>query len=211
MPIRWVTLDDGRQALRLEDGQGVKGLRVRSLEPVSVISVEAGRLLDEQPEVTFLQNVSTSLDLSVAVMGRDVGFAGKGDLFILQTDIPLELTSLNITARGMDNSTLEVSLSSASAAPIPRVYALHANYPNPFNPMTIISFALPENQHVRLSIYGLDGREVCSLVNENRSAGMHEVVWAGQDNRGRTMASGTYFYRLEAGSFQKVMKMTLMK
>ncbi len=92
-----------------------------------------------------------------------------------------------------------------------RVFALHSNIPNPFNPMTTISFSLPEDQHVLLGIYGLDGKEVCSLVNEMRGPGSHEVIWAGRDNSGLTVASGIYFCRLEAGNFKKVMKMTLMK
>jgi hypothetical protein len=80
------------------------------------------------------------------------------------------------------------------------------NFPNPFNPSTEISFAIPEDQHVTLKVYDMAGREVATLVDEIRTAGIHSVTF----NANR-IASGMYFYRLQAGSSVQVNKMILLK
>jgi hypothetical protein len=96
-------------------------------------------------------------------------------------------------------------------------YELAPNYPNPFNPSTKISFALPEAGAVKLQIYDLLGNLVNTLVNDHKTAGRHEVVWNGRNRSGATVASGIYLYRLtvqpENGAVPMVLtkKMTLMK
>ncbi len=201
--------DDGRQALRLVNGSGVKGLNIRG--DVQVSDVVAGDLLDAQSELTFLRNVGEGLDVSVAVMGINVGFAGSGDLFIVDAETAINIDDLTIKVRGYDNSKLQFKMDETSGSLTPRVFALNRNYPNPFNPMTKISFSLPEAQDVRLEVYGVDGRKVATLLNETRGPGLHEVIWNGQDDSGRQAASGMYFYRINAGPYSEVHKMTLMK
>jgi len=78
--------------------------------------------------------------------------------------------------------------------------------PNPFNPTTTISFALPEASHVKLTVFDLQGRVVTELVNGMRDAGVHEVTLDAGD-----LSSGLYFYRINAGDFSSVRKMILMK
>lgn len=91
-------------------------------------------------------------------------------------------------------------------------FALHAAVPNPFNPQTTIAFDLPASGEVRLAVYDVAGRLVRRLVDgEVRSAGRHEEIWDGRDAGGRTVAAGTYFYRLEAGGFADTRSMTLVK
>lgn len=85
-------------------------------------------------------------------------------------------------------------------------YALHQNFPNPFNPETSISFDLPESELVTLTISNALGQTVATLVNGAMSAGNHTVTFEAAD-----MPSGLYFYRLEAGDFSAVRKMVLMK
>ncbi len=209
--LRWIEAGDGQYALRLIDGQGIKAIRVKANLPAGSCYVTAGQLLDSQDELTFLKNVGTGLDVSVAVMGTGNGFEGTGDLFIVKTAQAIDASSLDITVRGHDNSDLLVSLDELSGSLTPRVFALKANYPNPFNPQTKISFSLPEEQSVRLTVFGIDGSKVATLVNEVRSSGLHEVIWNGRDDQEQSVASGTYFYRIEAGPYQQVRKMTLMK
>ena len=79
----------------------------------------------------------------------------------------------------------------------PKEFQLHQNYPNPFNPQTTISYQLPVCSNVTLKIYDTLGQEVRTLVNENKPAGYHSVVWNGADNSGRQVSSGVYFYSLE--------------
>lgn len=74
-------------------------------------------------------------------------------------------------------------------------------HPNPFRPRTTLRFAVPRPGHVRLSIFDVAGRLVRTLVNESRPAGQHSVSWEGRDEAGRSVASGVYLYRMEAGDF----------
>ncbi|MFH2054126.1 MAG: right-handed parallel beta-helix repeat-containing protein [bacterium] len=207
--LAWVHYDNGTMALRLVDGSGLKGVNVMARVPVS--GVESGLLLEEQMDATFLKNIGTELDVSVALLGTGKGFIGSGDLFTVSAESAIAFEDLAIKARGTDNRELKVELVEATDTALPRVFSLNANYPNPFNPMTKISFSLPESQSVRLMVYGVDGRLVKTLLSERRGAGQHEVVWMGRDDAGQQVASGVYFYRLDAGPYSQVRKMTLMK
>jgi hypothetical protein len=89
---------------------------------------------------------------------------------------------------------------------IPVGYSLSQNFPNPFNPTTAISYQLSANSHVKIKVYDLFGREVATLVNENKPAGNYSVKFDG--NR---LVSGIYFYRMEAGSFSQTKKLLLLK
>ncbi len=93
----------------------------------------------------------------------------------------------------------------------PGSFRLAQNYPNPFNPTTVISFSLESPGRVDLAIYNLLGQSIRTLINANMQAGDHETVWDGTDDNGMPVSSGVYFYRLQAGSFSKTMKMMLMK
>jgi hypothetical protein len=86
------------------------------------------------------------------------------------------------------------------------VYSLGQNYPNPFNPATVISYQLAVSSHVTLKVYDILGREVTTLVDENKSAGSYLVKFDGS-----RCASGIYFYRMESLSFSAVKKFVLMK
>ena len=85
-------------------------------------------------------------------------------------------------------------------------YVLNQNYPNPFNPSTTIKYELPKASLVRLSVYDMLGRQVSVLVDERRDAGVHEVKFEGS-----TLASGVYFYRLQAGDFTQTKRLLILK
>lgn len=94
---------------------------------------------------------------------------------------------------------------------LPTEYSLSQNYPNPFNPETTIKFTLPQKQNVSLKIYDVLGREIKSLIQGEFNAGVHTSRWNGTDNFGAKVATGIYFYRLEAGTFTQTNKMILLK
>jgi len=94
---------------------------------------------------------------------------------------------------------------------IPKEFAVSQNYPNPFNPSTVINYALPKSSLVTIKIYNILGQEVKTLINSQRQAGYYTVQWNGDNNFGRTVASGIYIYRVEAGQYVKTMKMMLLK
>jgi len=85
-------------------------------------------------------------------------------------------------------------------------YSLQQNYPNPFNPTTTISYTVPAPSFISLKVYDILGKEVAVLVNEGKTAGTYNVKFDAKN-----MASGIYFYRLQAGSFLITKKLTLIK
>jgi hypothetical protein len=106
-------------------------------------------------------------------------------------------------------------------ASVPQELVLLQNYPNPFlseaksrfagNPETEIRFALPKASHVVLAIYDITGREIRKLAEAQFQAGYHGIRWDGKDKNGNPVPSGVYLYRLQAGSFSQVRKMSLVR
>jgi len=94
---------------------------------------------------------------------------------------------------------------------IPTEYALHANYPNPFNPITNIKYDIPENTHVTIAIYNILGQHMIDLVNEEQAAGYYHMQWNGLTKQGTPVSSGLYIYRLTTSEFTKSHKMTYLK
>ena len=88
----------------------------------------------------------------------------------------------------------------------PKQFKLYQNYPNPFNPSTKIKYALPKSDDVRIEIYNTLGQVVWAYSENQVTAGYHEVEFNAQN-----LSSGIYFYRIEAGEFQDVKKMILLR
>lgn len=94
---------------------------------------------------------------------------------------------------------------------IPKEFALEQNYPNPFNPSTTIKWQIPKAAFVTLKIYDLLGKEIKTLVNEAQVNGIYQAVWIGDNNSGKKVSSGIYFYQLRSGDFVETKKMLLIK
>lgn len=94
---------------------------------------------------------------------------------------------------------------------LPDSYDLRQNYPNPFNPSTTIEFSLPAQALVSLTVYNLLGQTVCTLADRVFPAGDHLVVWNGRTESGWPVASGVYFYQLNAGGQHLTKSMTYVK
>jgi hypothetical protein len=114
------------------------------------------------------------------------------------------------SALNLDGKLVSLEMATADGAPVnaanlPTNFALSQNYPNPFNPSTVISFSLPTRSEYSLSVYNVTGQVVATFAGVEE-AGTVELVWdAGQ------LASGVYFYRLQAGNFTDTKKMVLLK
>ncbi len=89
---------------------------------------------------------------------------------------------------------------------LPTDYSITQNYPNPFNPSTIISYALPKEEMVTIRVYDILGQVVKTLVNQSQSAGTHNVTF-----NANNLTTGIYFYSIQAGNFNQVKKMMLLK
>jgi len=93
---------------------------------------------------------------------------------------------------------------------VAREFYVHQNYPNPFNPSTVISFTIPENEFVLVEVYDVMGRKITILLNEEKAAGAHTVMWDGTDAAGSSVASGVYLYKVQAGRHMSTNKMMLI-
>ncbi len=149
-------------------------------------------------------------------------FDGDNDLeIIIGTDVNLAVVDLNSTGdlamywpthRGNlhRTGTLPTTVSANQSNALPEHYSLFANFPNPFNPATQISFEIPTAGDVNLQVLDIRGRQVEVLLNTHVSAGMHTLEWAGSD-RGKPASAGIYFYRLTTQDGNLVRKMTLLR
>ena len=94
---------------------------------------------------------------------------------------------------------------------IPEVFALHNNYPNPFNPVTNIGYDIPELSRVSIDIYNIAGNKVKTLVSKEHQPGRYKVQWNATNESGAPVATGMYIYKIRAKDFVSVKKLLLMK
>lgn len=118
-------------------------------------------------------------------------------------------TFTDIAFRNLDGYVADVARDEVGVTP--SAPALEQVHPNPFNPSTTITFALPQAQRIRLDIMDAAGRHVTTLADEEQSAGRHEVVWDGTADGGRAVPSGVYFARLETPTGLRSVKITLAR
>jgi serine protease AprX len=92
-----------------------------------------------------------------------------------------------------------------------KIFHLGQNHPNPFNPLTNISFTVDKTENIDLTVYDVSGRRIRTLVRGSVEAGDHSATWDGTDHAGARVPSGTYFYKLRSGSTTETRKMMLVK
>lgn len=162
-----------------------------------------------------------------------LAFNNSGDLFglkgagVFNTDfISINATTGDGTVVGSTGKksvsglgytkTMVTSVDDNSGSQAPKEFALNQNYPNPFNPSTSIEFSLPRNADVQINVFNILGQKVRTLLNTQKSAGTHNVIWNADDEYGNKVSSGIYFYELRATSdngadFVQMRKMVLLK
>jgi flagellar hook assembly protein FlgD len=109
----------------------------------------------------------------------------------------------------LSGSVTDMTLS--KVAEIPETFGLSQNFPNPFNPVTNISFQVPQASDVTVSVYNMMGQKVADLVEGHIDAGFHQVVWDSRNLQGESVSSGVYLYTISSGNFHTMKKMILMK
>ena len=112
-----------------------------------------------------------------------VAFGGGGKVKIVATDFAGNQTTYTFTFELVTTSTEDEST-------LPDRFVLHDNYPNPFNPQTVIPFELAEDAHVEINIYDVAGRFIARIADEQYSAGSHQVTWDTSVGQGRELSSG---------------------
>jgi flagellar hook assembly protein FlgD len=137
---------------------------------------------------------------------RQLVAAGNGPILNITTHgATVELVS--VEAATFMGAALETEL---SAKVLPTQFALKQNFPNPFNPSTSLAIDFPNASEYKLTIYNIAG-QVVKTFQGSAEAGTTTIRWDAKDNRGSQVATGVYFYSVEAGAFKDVKKMVLMK
>jgi hypothetical protein len=162
--------------------------------------------LSNSPEgmvFTLLDNTTgQTIDLD-ALESANITLPNKGIL-------SLESSGFMETYPELDESQFTLTIQAATTAtdvyPVPDVFALHRAYPNPFNPSTLIGYDLPQDSHVSLEIFDLNGRSVKTLINGYFRAGKHQVAWNADQ-----ISSGIYLVRLVTGKKVFNQKITYLK
>lgn len=214
-----------RLRLNVKNGQAIKGYgAVLHFDPARYEFIEARQTGDNAldtgngPPQLFLAVNNVPGQVALGAMKVDSG-VGAGDGGLVEVSFrALDAPSASdfrvaegvlVDAQGGLDAVRRVEVGAFDVKPTS--FGLSQNVPNPFNPTTTISFQMPEAGQVRLAIYNALGQEVQTLVQEFRDAGNHAVVWNGRDALGRQVASGVYFYRLEADGFQQARRMMMLK
>ena len=112
---------------------------------------------------------------------------------------------------GTPGSQNSVYLSSSEKLNLPTEFFLFNNYPNPFNPSTTISYNIPIENHVRIKIYNILGKEVKTLVDQKMKPGKNVVKWNGKNNEGIKVAGGVYLYSIQVENYKQTRKMIMLK
>lgn len=153
----------------------------------AVSEVDGSYMFTDLPSGNYTL-VSTMLNYNDSKIGFEIAETGTQ-----VAELNVTLTPLTVTGVNDNNSTI-------------KGYALNQNYPNPFNPATVISYQIPQNSLVTVKVYNVLGSEIVTLVNEQQSAGKHYINF-----NAANLSSGVYLYKIQAGEFSAVKKLTLIK
>ncbi|MBT4497088.1 MAG: T9SS type A sorting domain-containing protein, partial [Gemmatimonadetes bacterium] len=134
--------------------------------------------------------------------------SGAGELLRL---LPMAADRVELERASFNGGRIIGRLQGMGSVALPAVFELKPNVPNPFNPETLIRYALPRASQVNLEVFNAAGQRVRGLVQGAERAGNYQVMWDGRDDSGAKVAGGVYFYRLMAGEFQSIQKMVLVK
>ncbi len=137
----------------------------------------------------------------------DSGAPVPGAQVLLFDLADLRAAPLAATTDGLGHFTLPLA---TLAGPLPERFELGANYPNPFNPSTVIPYQLPAPMHVRLEVFNVLGQRIATLVDSERPAGFHTASWDATDAAGQAVAAGVYLYRLHGDGAQITRSMLLI-
>jgi hypothetical protein len=154
----------------------------------------AGELVDAGGNVVAVNNLTSSNPFiltapSTGTYTVNAGFKSPSRLY--------GTTSVVVNVTGVDENLVGFN---------PNSFELYTNYPNPFNPTTKIRYAIAQTSFTTLKVYSITGKEVATLINEEKTPGVYEVNFDGKN-----LASGIYFYKLQAGNFTDVKEMVLLK
>ncbi|MFH1681446.1 MAG: right-handed parallel beta-helix repeat-containing protein [Candidatus Eisenbacteria bacterium] len=200
----------------------VKGVSVVLAHDASVLEYAAAVPSEALGSGVFFRGGSPeagTVRIDLAVLGAGEVLHGTGELarltFRVRAEGAPDLRFAEVKMRDAENRPLVSAVADLAdgghgSAPALRT-RLSGAWPNPFNPVTKVSYELREPSRVVLQIYDAQGRLVRTLVDETRGAGLHEAVWDGRDGTGRSTGSGVYLLRMRAGEYQATSKLIMLR
>ncbi len=191
-PTLLEAMDGGRESLKYWNGTDTSSV-IRSAD-IGVINVVSGARIE------------------FAFSPQPEGLSGGSDVFALRFD-PVYTYELAPGASRSYSFTMTRARDTATGGegmPALRM-DLHLNYPNPFNPSTVVSFTVPKKEKVSVRVYDVSGRFVRTLTDKTFDAGKHSITWDGTNEGGRHVGSGVYFCRMDAAGFSKTRKLVLIR
>ena len=194
--------DFGREQVISLDSDGARSVFAIDLDGDSDIDVlsASGNEISWHENTTGLgdfgarQIIASDADGTRSVFAADLD--GDGDVDVISAS--------ELAGKIAWYGNLRLVTSVRKSASVTDEFALQTNYPNPFNPETVIRYELSSSADVTLEIYNLVGQRVTTLVSQKMSSGAHSIAWRGRDALGRPVTSGVYIYRLRTGSFVEV-------
>jgi hypothetical protein len=161
--------------------------------------------------VGYTLTVLVGLGINVNDSDHDYVTGGNGRLVFQVGNVCIPRNQhLTVNAWYVNTATYGVDVDSDESL-IPKKFALYDNFPNPFNPTTQIAVDLPEAASTKITVWNIMGQKVATLHSGDLSAGHHVVNFDGRDLNGKQLTSGMYFYRVTAGKYNSIKKMTLLK
>lgn len=178
-------------------------------------AVEEGNVFadNSRGSLFFSRTEPGRVEVASGRVGREWSARGDAELvtvrFMALTEDPgqVEVLGGQFVNSAYQANTMRVE----KARALPKIAALHQNFPNPFNPSTEIRFDIPTAREVQLRVFNQLGQTVRTLVDSRMKAGTYRIKWDGKTEAGNSISSGVYFYSLEAGDFSQIRKMTLVK
>ena len=181
-----------------------------ALERVGKLNNEDSNRMRSLKKSTLNKFISSAKDYAKAAeLAESEGFIEDGQVPTLKLykSSTGEMINLDADLDGFSNLLVsDIELAKGEILIIPNVFALHPSYPNPFNPVTTISYGLPLESDITLNIYDVEGRRITTLTEGIRTAGTHTVEWNADG-----YPSGVYFVKLDAGEFTQTQNLMLVK
>ena len=150
-------------------------------------------------------HVAATLHADTLVIVSEANWTGVETITVIVSDGDLsDTSSCEVTVAASNGSEGLTSVNFKGG--VPTEYALDKNYPNPFNPVTTMAYAIPKESHVKISVYNIMGQIIDVLVDENKGPGFYTQTW-----NGGNQSSGLYFYEIQADGFHAIQRCILMK